>query len=267
MKRTIILLISVVSIFSALIASPIERVVALQYAKQFLSQTSAPQFAPGKMPVSQVEPEPAYTAADPVTGTPRYYIYNLSSDGGFVIVAADTRVKTILGYSFNGGFDKNNIPVNMREWLDEYSSQIAYAVEKMPVSATIPVIARSKSAMNTVAPLLGNIEYDQSAPYNNLCPMDGATRSYTGCVATAMVQIMRYYEHPLVGIGSKTYTTKTLNQELSVDFSTTYYDWSNMLPTYSESATEDEKNAVATLMYHAGVAAEMNYSKMEAQHL
>ncbi|HHT23319.1 MAG TPA: T9SS type A sorting domain-containing protein [Bacteroidales bacterium] len=261
MKRTTLLLLTFVSIFfSALTAAPIERATALQYAKQFISQTSVPQYAPGKVSASFVEPEPIYVSDDVTTGTPLYYIYNLSNDGGFIIVAADTRVRTILGYSFNGSFDEKNIPINMRGWLDEYSSQIAYAIKQNPVSDTKPVVARSKSVSNAVAPLLGDIQYNQGAPYNNLCPLDGDKRSVTGCVATAMVQVMRYYKHPQVGRGTKTYTTQTLNQELTVDFSTAYYDWENMLPSYDGTATETQKTAIATVMYHAGVAAEMDYS-------
>ncbi len=261
MKRTLFLFVSIVSIcFSVLTAAPIERATALQYAKQFISQTSVPQYAPSKVSPSFVEPEPTYVSDDAMTGTPLYYIYNLSNDGGFIIVAADTRVRTILGYSFNGSFDEKNIPINMREWLDEYSVQIAYAIKELPASDTTPVVARSKSVSNAVAPLLGNIKYKQGAPYNNLCPLDGDKRSITGCVATTMAQIMRYHKHPQVGRGTKTYTTKTLNKELSVDFSTAYYDWGNILPSYNATATEVQKTAVATLMYHAGVAAEMNYS-------
>ncbi len=196
-----------------------------------------------------------------MTGTPHFYVYNLSNDGGFVIVAADTRVRTILGYSFNGGFDEKNIPVNMREWLEEYSSQIAYAIKQLPETATAPVVTRGASVDPVVGPLLGNIMYHQEAPYNNLCPMDGDTRSLTGCVATAMTQVMRYYQHPEQGVGTKTYTTETLHFVLSVDFSATTYDWANMLESYNASATDPQKTAVATLMYHAGVAAEMDYTK------
>ncbi len=260
MKRTILLLFSFVSILSALIAAPIERAAALQLARQFLSQTSVSQFT--RSSVSEVESEPAYIAKDATTGTPHFYVYNLSNDGGFVIVAADTRVRTILGYSFNGSFDENNIPVNMQEWLNGYSSQIAYAIRQLPETATAPVVTRGTSVNSVVVgPLLDQIQYNQGAPYNNLCPMDGDTRSLTGCVATAMAQVMRYYEHPVQGVGSKSYTTKTLHFALSVDFSATTYDWDNMLPSYNNTETEVQKTAVATLMYHAGVAAEMDYTK------
>ena len=260
MKRTILLLFSVASIFFGTSSCSDRKNMALQYAKQFLNQTSRPQYAPGKVSAALVEAEPTYVAHDTASGTPLYYIYNLSNDGGFVIVAADTRVRTILGYSFNVNFEEKNIPVNMREWLNEYSSQIAYAIKHIPASDTMPVVSRSKSVNNAVEPLLGDIKYDQYAPYNNLCPMDGDERSLTGCVATAMAQIMRYHKHPQVGRGTKTYTTPILNQELTVDFSTAYYDWENMLPIYDATATDVQQTAIATLMYHAGVAVEMKYS-------
>ena len=261
MKRAILLLFSVFFIFSGLIASPIDRARAFQYVKQFLSQTSVSEFFPGKRSSPEVESEPVYTAKDTMTGTPHYYVYNLSNNDGFIIVAADSRARIILGYSFNGSFDEKNIPVNMKEWLQGYSEQIAYAIKELPESNTIPVIARSESVKNQVEPLLGEIQYDQGAPYNNLCPMDGDRRSVTGCVATAMAQVMRYHKYPQVGKGIKTYTTKKLNQELTANFGATQYDWDNMLPKYKNvQATEEQKTAIATLMYHAGVAAEMDYT-------
>jgi hypothetical protein len=103
-----------------------------------------------------------------------------------------------------------------------------------------------------------------SAPYNNMTPLDGDRHSAVGCNAVAVAQIMNFYKHPVRGNGqSEPYTTTTLGIEMpSVNFNVAY-DWDNMLNTYRSDgtgSTEQQKNAVATLMYHAGVSVQMNYT-------
>ena len=103
--------------------------------------------------------------------------------------------------------------------------------------------------------------WDQSAPYNDLCPEYNGTRSVTGCVATAMAQVMRYHKYPAKGKGSNSYTSQTLALAASFDFASTTFDWDNMLPQYvSGSYTDDQAKAVATLMYACGVSVDMDYT-------
>lgn len=112
-----------------------------------------------------------------------------------------------------------------------------------------------------VEPLLGDINYNQGTPYNNKCPYINGGRAVTGCVATAMAQVMRYYRYPANGIGTFTYTggsegAKTVNLE---DYP---FDWNNMLPTYDRvSYTAEQADAVSTLMLACGASLNMNYSK------
>ena len=113
---------------------------------------------------------------------------------------------------------------------------------------------------DSVAPLLGNINYDQGAPYNNKCPYLNGGRAVTGCVATAMAQVMRYWKYPANGTGTFTYTggndgAKTINLE---DYP---FDWDNMLEEYQHGYTTTQANAVATLMLVCGASLNMNYSK------
>jgi len=108
--------------------------------------------------------------------------------------------------------------------------------------------------------------WNQSKPYNNLCPAYlGANKYPTGCVATAMAQIMKYHSYPEKGEGYNGYSftpTTGTGVYLSADFSDTYYDWANMIDIYSDEAgyTDEQATAVATLMYHCGVAVSMQYT-------
>lgn len=191
-----------------------------------------------------------------------FYIFNKGNGQGFVIVSGDDATKTILGYSDEGTFSVENMPENLQSWLNFYQSEIKYAMDS-GWSATLPdsvqtVALRSASAMS---PLLGNIKWDQGEPYNILCPVNQTTKvqTVTGCVATAMAQIMMYHKWPVSGTGSNSDVTSSYGT-LFVDFSKTSYDWNNMLDSYGGTSTLKQDTAVATLMYHCGVAANMNYN-------
>lgn len=114
-----------------------------------------------------------------------------------------------------------------------------------------------------VDPLLGNIEYDQGEPYNDLCPILNGGRAVTGCVATAMAQVMRYWRYPQVGTGTAKYTSSS--GEKTYNFADHPFDWNNMLETYTISRlgvtnyNATEASAVATLMLACGASVNMNY--------
>jgi len=192
-----------------------------------------------------------------------FYVFNIGDNNGFILVSGDDSAKEILGYSMSGNFSIDSIPTNFRNWLDVYKKEINLLMNSSTTSsATTLKTETSNISATAISPLLGNIKWDQSSPYNILCPKSGLSlrSTYTGCVATAIAQIMKYYQYPVKGISSKTYLSKTINKQLTVDFSATNYDWSNMLDTYIGTESDAQKNAVATLMYHCGVAANMDYS-------
>ncbi|MDR1780409.1 MAG: thiol protease/hemagglutinin PrtT [Tannerella sp.] len=192
-----------------------------------------------------------------------YYVFNLGNEQGFIIISGDDRASDILGYSDAGSFDIDAIPQNFRNWLGYYQTAIEM-LEDMPETRSQSVELQSDEAdfPDKIEPLLGKIAWGQREPFNALCPIIPGTdtRTIAGCVATAMAQIMKYYEWPQKGKGSKSYITEKHRIKLNVDFSQTTYDWANMLDTYTGNENEAQKNAVATLTYHCGVAAEMNYS-------
>ena len=202
------------------------------------------------------------------------YVFVTKGNDGFIIVAADDVSTPILGYSTNNGIDLGNtMPSNMKGWLKHYSDEIRVAVNaNMAADASTAAewqkLTSSKgvkraSGTKAVEPLI-ETQWDQTYPYNLLCPRYSGSLSATGCVATAMAQVMKYWSWPLKGTGSKTYTTSRMSpaQEVTANFDTTYL-WAKMPAGGGNSAnawTASQRNAVALLMKHCGVSVEMQYS-------
>ena len=159
--------------------------------------------------------------------------------------------------------DRNKMTNGQREFFEAYD----YAMEQVNEGQSMEqffVMEKAKAGEpDSISPLLEKkgIRYGQDAPYNNKCPILNGGRAVTGCVATAMAQVMYYYEYPKVGTGTVTYTggsdgAKTINL---ADYP---FDWSNIIGDYSHSKfTTEQANAVATLMLACGAALNMNYSK------
>lgn len=187
--------------------------------------------------------------------TPAVYVFNAIDEQGFVLVSAEDNARAVLGYSDEGHIDAQNIPANMRVWLQMYADELARAA-KTPAAADAQ---RTVEYYPVVEPLIGNVAWNQDAPYNNHCPIDPNTnqRSVTGCMATAVAQVMYHHKYPKKGTGTYSYWCGWEN--LSVDFSKATYDWDHMLPSYKNGYTQQESDAVAQLMYHVGVACNMWY--------
>ena len=105
--------------------------------------------------------------------------------------------------------------------------------------------------------------YSQGTPYNDLCPVLNGGRAVTGCVATAMAQVMRYWRYPDVGTGTATYTSSRGAAEYN--FANHPFDWDNMLETYTLSRlgvpnyNDTQATAIATLMLACGASVNMDY--------
>ncbi len=195
-----------------------------------------------------------------------YYLFNAANEQGFAIIAGDDRIAPLLGYSHSGSLDASNMPPALAAWLDE----VAAAVAAMPETAAR---AAETEAATPVVDALVKTQWYQLAPYNAKCP---AANVFTGCVATAMAQIMNYHRWPEQGTGSIKYDCFAPVDGksgdpigvLTLDFDSKY-DWDNMLPTYkTENGTENwneaQANAVATLMRDCGHAAFMSYTTVES---
>ena len=211
--------------------------------------------------------ELAFTQYQIDNTTPAVFVFN-STDEGFVLVSAEDDARAVLGYSDEGTFDANNIPENMQFWLKMYADELAKAKgERLEVKGKVnrrEVKGERREAVAesypTIAPILGNTVWGQGEPFNNKCPQINGERAVTGCVATAMSQIMYAHKYPTKGTGSHSYTTETKKLKVSANFGNTTYDWANMIPDYNKSYTSAQADAVATLMFHAGVAADMDYT-------
>lgn len=194
---------------------------------------------------------------------PAFYIYN-NNESQFVIVSGDERMKPVLAYSHNGPFIMDHLPANIIGFLGTYVGELNMLIDNNKI-ATSYIASNTRSYPSSVAPLLGNIMYNQGAPYNNDCPMQGSARSVTGCVATAMAQVIKYHQYPVTGSGSYSYTTQSYGLSASFNYGTTTFDWANMLPQYNAgSFTTAQTDAIATLMYACGVSVSMDYSSDES---
>lgn len=203
-----------------------------------------------------------------------YYVFPNANSKGFTIVSGDDRLPEIVGYSSQGSYDENNLPEGFVSFMEAYQNLYSKVnlgdAEALKNLAEIKAWRNKKNASaastSAVAPLLGNIEWDQTSPYNNMCPKyDSVHVAATGCVATAMAQVMAYYKYPkqlkadIPGYVNRwngiPMEIPTITQEEGI------YDWDNMLPKYNKeaNATQQQKDAVAKLMYHCGAAVRMSY--------
>lgn len=192
-------------------------------------------------------------------GGSEFYVFNRPGGDGWVIVAGDNGASpTILAYSDKGSFDYNKSPDATKTILTGYTKSIQ-DLRQSGISESIPSKAPKRAAI-IVAPLL-KTSWNQNTPYNNQCPTadEGGGRCPTGCVATAIAQIMNYWQWPKQGYGKH---TNTDNNETR-DFSQSTYDWDNMLDSYSDY-TEVQANAVAQLMADVGCAMNMMYRSSES---
>ena len=215
----------------------------------------------GKNNIAVTPMKLAYKSLNSATGIEgAYYVFNRGLRNGYVVVAGDDLVTTpVLGYSENGSFHIDSIPDNMRYWLDEYQRQIEYLQEK-GIQATP---AQPKKWSTSVAPLLGETNWGQDDPYNLLCPtLSNGKHAAAGCVATAMAQIMYYWQWPKVGVGSHSYnwTYNNVSTTLSADFSKSEYQWDLMTPKYDKTSNENSRLAVAKLLSDIGISVNMNYN-------
>lgn len=189
-------------------------------------------------------------------GADRIYIYNVDG-GGWVMVSGDDNTRRqVLGYSPTGRFDYSAMPVNARNWIESYADVIS-RLESHPEYIRRDSVMPSR-ASGAVAPLLGEIAWDQGEPYNLLCPtLSNGERAVTGCVATAMAQVMMYHRYPAAGQGRVSYEWN--GQTLSADFGK--YDWDLMVQKYTGNESEASRQAVATLMRDCGYSVKADYGE------
>ena len=194
-----------------------------------------------------------------------FYVFGRTD--AFVIVSADDAVRPVLGYSLSNGIRLSGMDEALEQWLQDYEAQVA-EVQRLGITPNATTRDRwdalengrtLKLAKASLPPML-KTQWNQSPYYNAQCPYDEdrQTNAVTGCVATTMAQIMRYWEYPSKGKGSHSYESRY--GTLSVDFSTHEYNWSIMPPVLSATSSQSQVDAVAKLMSDCGISVNMDYS-------
>lgn len=250
MKKILLLMLSLVMVTTTM-AEGVTPDEALNQARNFVKKRENNGMRPHRAPGTAAS---RLVMAKQVHGL---YVFNVAKNEGFVIVSNDDRTEPILGYSDNGHFDPENMPENMKAWLKGYADQIAWLNKHPEVQNTI----QKAPTKNPVAPLIPS-QWNQDEPYNLQCPIDPTTNKLcmTGCVATAMAQVMYYYKWPATTSATiPAYTTQTRGINVAAIPSGTSFDWDNMLESYNNKEDDVYKNAVAKLMKTCGAAVQMNY--------
>ena len=259
MRRKLLLLFGLI-LSCGMMAAPVTLQEAQQRAQQFLSRHGA---APHGMRLAKQQPRLEAAQQD----NAYYYVFNVGQEQGFVIVSGDDRTPAILGYADQGSFADQDMPDNMRAWLQGYEEQMKW-MEQAGYQA--PAKAPNKVAKQAIAELL-TTTWDQGDPYNRLCPLFlTGNRSVTGCVATAMAQALYYHGSRT---GKPAGTTKVIaaydcasnwGSRVHVDAKeATTFNWGKMLTSYdgkTGSEYDTECNAVATLMAWCGASVQMDYA-------
>lgn len=214
------------------------------------------------------------TEVSSLAGFSEIYIFNANNGQGYVIVSSDDCAKPILAYSTQESFPIDNIAPATQYWLKKYEKQITWAKSAKISNSTTQKSWKAllNNTMSTpkypdaVQPLI-TTQWNQQPYYNIYCPFDTSlytNHTSTGCVATGMAQIMKYWNWPAHGYGSYSYNWDNYDYwhygTLSADFQNTTYQWDIMPNKLDASSTTEEINAVATLMYHVGVSVQMSYN-------
>lgn len=298
MKKFITVFLALLAVMSAM-AENVTPERAQSMAQQFVSAGKAKFSA-----TADASLKLAYQAHS-LEGKPDFYVFNRGNSGGYIVVTGDDRTVPVWGYSTSGTFDYESMPENMKWWFSEYQRQLQYLRDNP--------YAKPRKAVNfttSVNPLLIT-KWNQCAPYNHLCPSAHGKmptssgvdyyvyRAATGCVPTALAQIMNYHKWPVHGEGSKSYRSHVEEYEeqgsdvefdrpidLSANFAQSTYRWNLMKDEYdlyldngaiiytyrngngawttdNDFSSSSPNGAVAKLMSDVGIASSIVYGASE----
>lgn len=250
---------ALVLLFSAdLWAADVDAAGAQAAASRFIRSRSAGKFMNhGSVNLRLVHTEPSVARA----GSADYYVFNAEDNGGFIIVAGDDRARQILAVG-DHAIDMEHLPANVQWWLDQYKTQIEMLAAQPEDDAASAVTRPQRAAadiadIGDIAPMLTST-WSQGPPFNDQCPVYQGERSATGCVATAMAQVMYYWKFPDEFPALSSYVTSSLGIVVP-ELPATRLDWDNMIDSYSQQYTPEQGEAVATLMRYCGQGCRMDY--------
>ncbi len=264
MKKSLLLILGLL-LTTSLFAGPVGKEEAKAKALAFLNGTVSQRAGVAKAP-RRLQDLSLASSGD------AYHVFNIGASNGFVIVSGSDLTPDIIGYTDEGAFDAQNIPDNMKEWLQEYTNQIAWMEKQGEATASASKVRKAPAGVKAaIAPLI-QTKWNQSNPYNYYCPnFVTSTKCVTGCMATALAQLL-YYHHQKDG-----FPTGTKADVAAYDCFTNWggsyvhvdacpasdFAWDKMQLTYTgkeEAASDAKAQAVAKLMQYCGAAINMDYA-------
>lgn len=268
---SVLMVIAIMAPASKAVADNVDNKKARNVASYFM----AAQF--GNKSITPENIKLVYEIPNVEKGVAALYFFNTADNRGFVVVSGTDCIDPIVAFSTDGPIDPNNIPPAMMWWLRQQANMIAYCQNEAIEPAedakaswrtleekTLPYFGRSSK----VASFLLKTKWNQNYPFNILCPpatnagSDVRGRAYVGCVATAMSQIMRYWEYPRVGNDTThTYTCTTVGVDttLTLNYGEAYFDYEKMPNKVVDTTPYEQIYEIAKLGYHCGVAVNMGY--------
>lgn len=243
-----------------IIAGPVDEKRARAFASQFV----------------EVEGEALRSAQGSATEeNPAYYIFNDKGDKGFVIVSGEDRLPLLIGYSDEGQIDAKHLPIQLKALLEQYGKRVA-EIRQTPDNGAFRSQKVFMHKPRVIVKALTKSKWGQREPFNELCPeITDGQQAVTGCVATAVAQVMYYHKWPKKGQGSHSYTPKRYGKKLSSDFSQHTYQWNLMKDEYELKwvpdpnrpnwqikkpvYSQEEGKAIGRLFYDVGVSVDMDF--------
>ncbi len=256
------------AVIGSLMAGPVDQQKAQKLGAKFLSTTAIAQKN------ADIQLNLVSVAVDLQRGGTDYYVFNVKNGEGFVVIAGDDCVRPILAYSTTGKYNPNDVADGFQYTLNGFRNEIQY-VREHNLTATPDIVAEWKSVSETgslnrggqtravVEPLCHSI-WNQNYPWNSQCPpcvdtLGNGGHVFAGCAATAMGQVMKFWDWPAVGNGSHSYNADGIGP-LTANFGETEYHFELIPLALDSTSSEEEIYYVAQLLYHLGIALDMQYS-------
>ena len=265
-----LMVVSVVAISSQAWAGNVNVADARRAATNFIQQQARKGTFKAASGVNTADLTLAHAEASKVVAQANdYYAFNVKG-GGWIIIAGEDRATPVLGYSDRGNLDFNRLPCTFEALLGSYKREIEYLQayqgdDLVPAPKSISL----NDKVTTVGPLVTST-WGQEMPYYLRCPLDNGEYCVVGCVATAMAQVMKYWQYPESCGALSSYYCYDLGSTVTGLRATTF-DYSLMLDSYchwdwdnSELVQDEYTNAqameAAKLSRYCGQAVQMGYS-------
>lgn len=261
-----LMVVSVVAISSQAWAGNVNVADARRAATNFIQQQARKGTFKAASGVNTADLTLAHAEASKVVAQANdYYAFNVKG-GGWIIIAGEDRATPVLGYSDRGNLDFNRLPCTFEALLGSYKREIEY-LQAYEGDDLVP--AAHVTVVKTVGPLITST-WGQELPYYLQCPVYQGEYCVVGCVATAMAQVMKFWQYPQSSNAISSFycydisqtvpalPATTFNYSLMLD-SYCHWDWDNSI-LVQDTYTEAQAQEVAKISRYCGQAVHMGYS-------